>query len=378
MKTTTMNMKKNCQVNQTRESLCYKTNETIRQILDSMMCLAFIVDDENRIVFSNGYSMDKFSNKDKRVIKNLKPGKLINCHYANQKTNNCGSAEHCRYCDLLNTINTSRSTGVRVSRECSLLAATEKPVLAFDLHVQAAPLHIGHDQYILISMTDISHEKRRRSLERLFFHDLINIAGGLKGLVDYYIEEHDPEILENIIQISHTILEEIYAQRDLAAAENGDLQVTFSPVNSQELLHLVQNSLAHHTSAIGKNIVVDPDSSTTLFFCDIRLLKRTLGNMVKNALEASTPGETITLGCKDHSNTVEFWVHNPAVMSPKVTAHIFHRSFSTKGNDRGLGAYSMKLLTEQYLHGSVDFHSAPGCGTIFRIHLPKVSPAKPG
>jgi sensor histidine kinase regulating citrate/malate metabolism len=49
---------------------------------------------------------------------------------------------------------------------------------------------------------------------------------------------------------------------------------------------------------------------------------------------------------------------------------MFQRSFSTKGSDRGLGTYSMKLLGERYLHGEVEFTTSQEEGTTFRLILP--------
>ncbi|MCC7353132.1 MAG: ATP-binding protein, partial [Anaerolineae bacterium] len=95
------------------------------------------------------------------------------------------------------------------------------------------------------------------------------------------------------------------------------------------------------------------------------LLGRVIGNMVKNALEAIEPGQAITLGCRIIGEGVEFWVHNPGFMPPSVQLQLFQRSFSTKGKGRGLGTYSMKLLSERYLHGSVSFTSSLETGTTF-------------
>jgi sensor histidine kinase regulating citrate/malate metabolism len=52
-------------------------------------------------------------------------------------------------------------------------------------------------------------------------------------------------------------------------------------------------------------------------------------------------------------------------MPPEVQLQIFQRSFSTKGKGRGVGTYSMKLLTERYLGGKLAFTSAAGEGTTF-------------
>jgi sensor histidine kinase regulating citrate/malate metabolism len=56
-------------------------------------------------------------------------------------------------------------------------------------------------------------------------------------------------------------------------------------------------------------------------------------------------------------------------MDKAVQLQIFKRSFSTKGKGRGLGTYSIKLLTENYLDGNAGFESREDIGTIFRVSL---------
>ena len=57
-------------------------------------------------------------------------------------------------------------------------------------------------------------------------------------------------------------------------------------------------------------------------------------------------------------------------MPPEVQLQVFNRSFSTKGNGRGIGTYSIKLLCERYLKGKVSFVSSAEQGTIFKVTLP--------
>ena len=96
-----------------------------------------------------------------------------------------------------------------------------------------------------------------------------------------------------------------------------------------------------------------------------------LGNLLKNALEASSAGETVTVGVMPEDDRVAFWVHNAAHMPRDVQLQVFKRSFSTKGSGRGIGTYSIRLFVTRYLHGSVDFESSEENGTIFRVRLPK-------
>jgi sensor histidine kinase regulating citrate/malate metabolism len=57
-------------------------------------------------------------------------------------------------------------------------------------------------------------------------------------------------------------------------------------------------------------------------------------------------------------------------MQKDVQLQLFQRSFSTKGKGRGLGTYSIKLLTENYLKGKVRFETRRESGTTFFIKIP--------
>ncbi|MDZ7633173.1 MAG: HAMP domain-containing sensor histidine kinase [Bacteroidales bacterium] len=104
-------------------------------------------------------------------------------------------------------------------------------------------------------------------------------------------------------------------------------------------------------------------------FSDPLLLRRIVGNMTKNALEASKSGQKVTLSCREEGVKTLFSVHNEDYIEPEAQLKLFRRSFSTKGSGRGIGTYSMKLLGEKYLHGKVWFTSSPDEGTTFYISV---------
>jgi sensor histidine kinase regulating citrate/malate metabolism len=78
----------------------------------------------------------------------------------------------------------------------------------------------------------------------------------------------------------------------------------------------------------------------------------------------------VTLACKSEPDGIVFSVRNPSVMDRSVQLQVFQRSFSTKGTGRGIGTFSIKLLTEQYLGGKVWFESGEPGGTVFHVRLP--------
>jgi len=99
-------------------------------------------------------------------------------------------------------------------------------------------------------------------------------------------------------------------------------------------------------------------------------LTRVLGNLLKNALEASHPGETVTLGCRRQETDIVLWCHNEGVLTKEVQAQVFRNCFSTKGAGRGVGTYGIKLLSEKYLQGRAEFVSSPETGTVFTLTFP--------
>jgi signal transduction histidine kinase len=225
-----------------------------------------------------------------------------------------------------------------------------------------------------VSFVDVSGEKRRRALERIFFHDVINTAGGIQGALELLRIEDDPEQFADLLALAdksaHRLVEEIQNQRTLTLAENNDLSLDMHDTSSYELLESVAHLYEMHPVAAKRSIWIEPESEDVPMRTDVVLMQRVLGNLVKNALEACQPGEQVRMGCRSEAIKVEFWVQNPGVMSRDVQLQIFQRSFSTKGMGRGLGTYSIKLLSERYLQGNVSFSSREGEGTVFTARYP--------
>jgi len=256
-------------------------------------------------------------------------------------------------------------------QECRVIQ--RKSGNALDLRVWASPITIGGEWFTIFTISDISHEKRRKVLERIFFHDVMSTAGNLRGFAEL-LREASPskidEFREKMYELSSKLVDEINAQRDLTAAENYELSIHPVPISSAGLLQEIVDLYSGHEVAKERNILIDSSAQQIVFTSDKVLLSRVLSNMVKNALEASTPGDSVKLGCEIKGEEIQFWVHNPGFMPREVQLQIFQRSFSTKGIGKGLGTYSMRLLSERYLKGSVSFTTSKKRGTTFTARYP--------
>jgi signal transduction histidine kinase len=248
--------------------------------------------------------------------------------------------------------------------------------------VTATALDVSEERFTVCTIEDISQQKRLSVLSRVFFHDVLNTAGGMQGYVhlleeNYQDDSKELEELRLLGDLANQLVNEIESQRDLMAAETGDLDVDLSAVRPVELLEDLRTLYLSHPVSNGREIQMG-DIWAGHLFTDARLLARVLSNMLKNALEATDVGGTVVVRCVCKEEQVTFSVHNPSVMPQDVQLQVFQRSFSTKARvGRGIGTYSMKLLGEHYLGGKVAFTSEESAGTTFTITLPKLFPGRP-
>ena len=120
----------------------------------------------------------------------------------------------------------------------------------------------------------------------------------------------------------------------------------------------------------GRPMEIRREASDAEFITDSILLKIVLSHMVRNALEACGGSETVVLNADAREEEVEFSVQHPNFIPKDVQLQIFQRGFTTKGEGRGLGTYTMRLLSERYLKGKVSFVSTKNVGTTFRVCYP--------
>ncbi len=341
-------------------------------ILNAGLDCTMILNSKRQIVAASRNVLELTKDSTIDALLGMRPGEALGCVHAARCESGCGTSEFCRECGAVRAIMTGLA-GSRCIQECRMTRVVDGMDQSLDLQVLASPLEFRGERFTLIALHDISHEKRRRALERIFFHDVINLAGGMEGLLLNLREVAPPEIKEEVDLSYSTIremIEEIVSQRDLTAAEQNELPVFPAMANSLKLIHQVANIYRNHPVSEKRQIVVNPEAVSLEFITDANLLRRVIGNLVKNAAEASRLGETVTLSCELGGGNIAILVNNPQVMTREVQHQIFQRSFSTKGVGRGLGTYSVKLIAEKFLKGSVSFTSVAGQGTTFKVILP--------
>jgi K+-sensing histidine kinase KdpD len=348
-------------------------HEFLGEIFGAINIIGAILDKNRQVVYANDQFLQVMGYESVESLLGKRPGEAISCIHSADEPAGCGTSEACSVCGAVNSIIMSQLTLSKVSRETRITSNANGNIKNWDLKVTCSPVTLSGERFYIFTVEDISIEKQKLALERIFFHDILNLAGGLSGLLMIMKGEKDTETLYSLIEKSEeaslNLIEEINLQRQLRDAEIGELKTFLHQINSGDFINSVVHRIKFHEAAAGKQILIDSSFCEISFISDSILLQRVLINMLKNALEASGKGQNVTIGCSQSENGIRLFVHNEGEIPRDAKLQIFQRSFSTKGGGRGMGTYSIKLLTEKYLNGKAGFISNEKDGTVFFVDL---------
>lgn len=358
------------------EVIKFKENNLISQVLEGFPDLVVILNKNRQIVAYNSKAEEILHKSDEGTIYGQRVGEALGCIHAFEMPSGCGTSKFCAECGAGKCNKISREKRKDCSSECRIITNGGDVETALNLKVYTTVLNIDGEYFTLFSIKNIEDEKRRQMLERIFFHDVLNTASAINGIITLLPKIDDPNEFAEFSQMlgssSQQLIEEIQFQRDLVYAENGNLNVNPKAIRANSIVEKVKDIYTDHDVAEGKTIAVKLLDKEIVIQTEENLVVRSLGNLLKNALEAVERGETVTVYIEETEDTVLFNVQNNGVIPTNVQLQIFQRSFSTKGNyGRGIGTYSVKLFVEQYLGGKVYFVSNRMLQTIFTIELPK-------
>ncbi|MHB9025829.1 MAG: sensor histidine kinase [Armatimonadota bacterium] len=352
----------------------FLANDLAVTLLEAIPALAFVLNRERQIIAANTRFRQAL-NVDDAALLGLRPGEAVGCLYACDGPGGCGTGRYCLYCGAVDAILAALDNHDNATRECRILTRGAADGGMLELEVQASFFSVTEHELVVAVMRDISGENRRRLLERIFFHDVLNTVSSI-SMVSQLLESVEEgsalmgDLKQTLARLTKQVSEEIVAQQQLLAAEQGDLQVMPTEALVADILCELQAFSCNGDPQLHGRIAmtVPPDCRIVT---DLTILRRVLVNLVKNALEATPGGETIDVTAEQRDGEVTFHVTNPGIIPEEIQRQIFLRSFSTKGGQgRGIGTYSVKLLTERYLGGSVAFVSREPEGTRFTVTLP--------
>jgi hypothetical protein len=345
-------------------------------LLEAMPGPAFVLNPRRQIVALNRLLSETLGLASPEDVLGMRPGEAVHCTHSTERPAGCGTSNACAHCGAVNAVLECLATRNRVVRECRISTSGDADGGALDFRVHASPLTCGPYEYVVVGLEDISDEKRREVLQRVFFIDLLGNARGVHDIAGRLLEpgavaagvREDCGALEHL---SGVVVEQIESQRALLAAEQGELGVERREVDLTELLTSTVDSLRRQEVAAERTIRFESVRRCPLE-TDPVLLGRVVGSLLRNALESTPPGGSVELTCEFDHGVATVSVHNDGVIPEDVQHQIFQRSFSThRDAGRGIGTYGARLFVEHYLGGKLAFMSEPRVGTLFLVMLPR-------
>jgi signal transduction histidine kinase len=347
------------------------TKEFIRQMLNAVPIPLLVINNAWQVVYANAAVLRMLATSENATVSGLREGEEFHCIHGRSDGTREGAAQLCRICGVARAVATSLE-GKGSVRDCNLTCDMAGDSHSLDLRAWATPLDMDGETLSILVLEDISHERRRAVMENVCFHDLLNTLTGIRGVLDVLGHtdfEERTEICGTLQRMTQNSIEEIRALQFLTQAEESTLQVVWEELQTGEFLREIKSTLCCHPSAVGRDLLLDAETADIALRSDRRLLRRVVENMLLNALEATAEGGKVSFGCRLTVGHVHFWVHNDAWMPEEVQLQVFQRSYSTKGQGRGIGTYSIRLLSS-FLMGNVDFSSTQENGTLFMAKFP--------
>ena len=237
--------------------------------------------------------------------------------------------------------------------------------------------------YITATIRDATITKRyelmKERMEQIARHDLKNklvvislAANRLNKSLKRHQVPKSSDYIEIIKSESEEMLTLIESSRELMLLESGEYPRQDAPVDMVKLVLTIQERM--QPLALSRDITIKFENRTQKHtinvMADQALVKRSLENLVKNAIEAENPsGEIRLVLLQNETGFTVFEVHNSGSPIPETIQKVLFHPYVTHGkkSGSGLGLYIAKLIIEK-IHGwQLTFESNSEKGTVFRI-----------
>ncbi|MCA9803956.1 MAG: PAS domain S-box protein [Cyanobacteria bacterium HKST-UBA02] len=244
------------------------------------------------------------------------------------------------------------------------------------------------ERLLFCTLYDVGYERQTERLGR----DLRKtIAEELKGKlvharkdlaeIGYRVgDRKDERVSRKIARLEDNIvnLVRLLETLDLTMnAANPSMVLATQPVSSRALIDSAVSVIEGLARSKGIRIVTDVDDS--MVDVDQEQIRRTLVNLISNAIKVSESGDEIRLRAAGRDRTVKFEVIDSGPGIPLSKQHLLFQRFSritstdsAEGKGTGLGLVSAKTIVEMH-NGRIGVLSDGATGTTFWFELAAVS-----
>ena len=224
-------------------------------------------------------------------------------------------------------------------------------------------------------------EKIKGEVERIIQHDLRNPLNGILTATELLLRDdltdHQRELAVLIQESGKKLNTMISSSMDFVRMEEGTYELQVQELNLVDILSDVRSEIIGiaRSQGVKLHFVVNGASidwnDVFLVYGEEVYLEDLLVNLVRNAVEASSEGESVTISIGT-GDTCVIDIHNAGVI-PVEIRHRFFERYTTFGkrNGNGLGTYIARLITRAH-NGSIRFTTEEGEGTHLVVELPRI------
>jgi len=223
-------------------------------------------------------------------------------------------------------------------------------------------------------ITAISHELRTplTSIQNAVSNILAGVTGKVAGKTREY--------LQSMQQDCRRFADLINDLLDIAKLEAGNMPITCKVMDMDALIRMTVKEFEQEAQKAGIRISAQTQGTIIPVYADIKRLRQVLVNLIRNAIQFTPSGGTITVSLKTEGNDIIACVQDTGVgIPPEIQKYIFTKFYQvarqagpgSKGSGLGL-AISKGII--QIHGGSIWFESTPSKGSSFYFSLPKADP----
>lgn len=272
--------------------------------------------------------------------------------------------------------------GERARQEMRLVRKDGAEVWAI---VSIAPLR-GQGGGSFAMFTDITQRKQeerfREGIESVLRHDLRSPLASMSYIPEILLAadnltEQQRWSVEEMHKYVRRMLRMVDAYLRLSNLEKEGFQLESREVDLVSILEDIGQELRALVNAGGKRLAVCRDGAalaptdSLVVMAEPVLCHTMLGNLVKNALEASPDGGVVEVDLSDQGARVVIAVRNQGAVPEAIRSRFFQK-YVTAGKNRGtgLGAYSARIIAEAH-GGTIALDASQPGATTVRVTLPK-------
>ena len=224
-----------------------------------------------------------------------------------------------------------------------------------------------------------SQEMAWRDMARQVAHEIKNPLTPIRLTTQQMIRELSTQDMVNKEKLNRyfsMIIQQTDTLTDIATSFSNFAQIDQQNGSPEDLIPTIQNVLSsfdEHPDVVFtfKNYTKKQE---IISFVNKSQISRVFNNLIKNAIQAKKPKETLSVNIEIENYGDKMWqitvMDTGMGMTDEVKEKVFSPNFTTKTSGTGLGL----AMTKRIIHnwgGDISFESTYNVGTIFYITLPK-------